>query len=293
MKAKSNHQSVKKFNSIKKNLSNNNINEISNINNNNNKSNNFFYSTNNNMNDASSSFIHLSPQHNSRKKINIERRRCSVNSQQAHLIFFRKSKNNNNLSNIFSNNSFNNNFNLNYGPVGLNNNNININIHNNLRNYESNKSEDFSSKHQSGRINIKKKMNTEGKSIIQNNKKKLSIKSKKNYVKVKLFPYKYYLCSIFIKNVDVHKKSFFFTKKFINVYNFICQLFDISSYLILQKEFQIIKNTFGKGKYRTLIENRQKINVNDHSFYTDMKECLDYQKFSILGRVKNPNDRKY
>ena len=293
MKAKSNHQSVKKFNSIKKNLSNNNINEISNINNNNNKSNNFFYSTNNNMNDASSSFIHLSPQHNSRKKINIEPRRFSVNSQQANLIFFRKSKNNNNLSNIFSNNSFNNNFNLNYGPVGLNNNNININIHNNLRNYESNKSEDFSSKHQSGRINIKKKMNTEGKSIIQNNKKKLSIKSKKNYVKVKLFPYKYYLCSIFIKNVDVHKKSFFFTKKFINVYNFICQLFDISSYLILQKEFQIIKNTFGKGKYRTLIENRQKINVNDHSFYTDMKECLDSQKFSILGRVKNPNDRKY
>ena len=84
----------------------------------------------------------------------------------------------------------------------------------------------------------------------------------------------------------------FFTKKFINVYNFICQLFDISSYLILQREFQIIKNTIGRGKYRALIENRQKINVNDHSFHSDMKECLDFQRFSILGRVKNTSENK-
>ena len=41
------------------------------------------------------------------------------------------------------------------------------------------------------------------------------------------------------------------------------------------------------GKYRAVLENRQKINVNDHSFNTDMKECLDAQKFSILGRIKN------
>ena len=102
---------------------------------------------------------------------------------------------------------------------------------------------------------------------------------------MKLFPYKYYLCSIFIKNVGNYKKSIFFTKKFINVYNFICQLFDISSYLILQREFQIIKNALVRGKYREIIEKRQKINVNDHSFYTDIKECLDYQRFSILARV--------
>ena len=122
----------------------------------------------------------------------------------------------------------------------------------------------------------------------------MTIKPKKNYVKVNLFQYKYYFCSIFIKNIDAHKKSFFFTQKFINVYNFICQLFDISSYLILQKEFQIIKNTVLRGKYKALIENRQKINVNDHSFNIDMKECLDYHKFSILGRIKNTtNDKRY
>ena len=119
-----------------------------------------------------------------------------------------------------------------------------------------------------------------------------SPKTKKYYVKKKLFPYKYYLCSIFIKNIDVKKKSCFFTRKFIVVYNFICQLFDISSYLILQKEFQIMKNTIAMGKYKDLLETNQKINVNAHYFNVDMKECLDTNKFSILGRVKETKEEE-
>ena len=69
-----------------------------------------------------------------------------------------------------------------------------------------------------------------------------------------------------------------------------CQILDISSYLILQKEFQTIKNTLMKRKYRDLIENRQKINVNDISFNVDMRECLDDQKLSILGKIKSANN---
>jgi hypothetical protein len=117
--------------------------------------------------------------------------------------------------------------------------------------------------------------------------------SKPNYVQKKLFPYKYYLCSIFIKNIDLSKNTIFFTKKFIVVYNFICQLFDISSYLILQKEFQIMKNTIMIGKYGDIIENRTKINVNDRSFNNEIKECLNSQKFSILGRVKQSKTSNY
>ena len=299
IKSKNNIQSVKKFASINKNLSNTNLSQMNLIQNGNGNNINksiIGNNTNNNTNDISSSFIHLSPQHCSRKKINIdvkEKRRNSIDFKNSNFKFFKRVKNHeNNLSNIFSNNSFNNKINLNYGPVGVNNNNININIHNNLRNYESNLSEDFSPKHQSSKLNnSKKKINNDTKS--NNQKPSRIIKSKKNFVKVKLFPYKYYLCSIFIKNVDPQKKSFFFTKKFINVYNFICQLFDVSSYLMLQKEFQIIKNFLIRGKYKAIIENSQKINVNDHSFYSDIKECLDLNKFSILGRVKNSNDKIY
>ena len=47
-----------------------------------------------------------------------------------------------------------------------------------------------------------------------------------------------------------------------------------------------MKNSILLDKYRQILENRQKINVNDAYFNTNMKECLDSKKFSILGRIK-------
>jgi len=114
----------------------------------------------------------------------------------------------------------------------------------------------------------------------------LKMMLKKQYIRKSLFPYKYYLCSIFIKNINTSKNYIFVTKKFIVVYNFICQLFDISSYLILQKEFQIMKNNLLEEKYKNMIEKGQKINVNDQSFNVDMKECISSNNLSILGKIK-------
>ena len=114
----------------------------------------------------------------------------------------------------------------------------------------------------------------------------LKMMLKKQYTKKSLFPYKYYLCSIFMKNIHSSKNYFFVTKKFIVVYNFICQLFDISSYLILQKEFQILKNNLMEEKYKNIIEKSKKINVNDQSFNTDMKDCISSNNLSILGKIK-------
>ena len=136
--------------------------------------------------------------------------------------------------------------------------------------------------------NINNNINHNINNNINNNK---ILNSKSRYVKKTLFPYKFYLCSIFIKNIDFSKKPIFFTKKFISVYNFICQLFDISSYLILQREFEIMKNIIMVGKDKDILENRQKINVNDQSFNIKIKECLDSQKFSILGRVKHTKSK--
>ena len=144
----------------------------------------------------------------------------------------------------------------------------------------------FSQQIQVNKINSK---NNDNNNNINKNK---SLNSKSRYVKTTLFPYKYYLCSIFIKNIDFSKKPIFFTKKFISVYNFICQLFDISSYLILQREFEIMKNTIMVDKDKDILENRQKINVNDQSFNIKIKECLDTQKFSILGKVKHTKSKK-
>ena len=115
-------------------------------------------------------------------------------------------------------------------------------------------------------------------------------KTKATYIKAKLFPYRYYLFSIFIKHIDISKNSIFFTKKFIYVYNFICRLLDISSYLIIQKEVEIIKNALLVDKYKELFENNRKININEPNFNFNIKECLNRKKLTILNNSnKNIN----
>ena len=181
------------------------------------------------------------------------------------------------LNNLFSNNIGNGN--------SLENNNLNFN----LSEFFNDKTRDILS--QSSNTFYKNNLyrfNDENK--IVNGNKILTGQKKKLYIQKKLFPYKYYLCSIFIGNIDLKKKSCFFTRKFLVVYNFICQLFDISSYLMLQKEFQIMKNTIMIGKYKDILETNQKINVNTRTFNVDMKECIDSNKFSILGRVKETKE---
>ena len=161
--------------------------------------------------------------------------------------------------------------------------NLNDNFLNFNTDYLNNKSIDKSSNLPFNNLNMKTDYQSQ-KSVADIIEDKLKLKT--HYVKKKLFPYKYYLCSIFIKNINISKKSYFFTKKFIVVYNFICQLFDISSYLILQREFQTMKNTVIEENQRNIIEKGQKINVNATSFNLNMRECLDSKKLSIFGRFK-------
>ena len=251
---------------VKKDSSNNNLPNINKpINNIINKNSNV------NENEVSSSLFYLNHQqsliNNNNNIIKNENEKKSINSKNNDIIKYTRNSKNlmENYSNIISNDSFNKTIN-----------NININIRNNL-DYDNIK------KYQSSNRQSSKNGNKKLKKGERKNKKE------KYYIKQNLFPYKYYLYSIFIKNINVNNKLCCFPKKFINVYNFICQILDISSYLTLQKEFQTIKNTLMKEKYRDIIENKQKINVNDRTFNVDMKECLDDQKLSILGKIKNTN----
>ena len=171
-------------------------------------------------------------------------------------------------------------------------NNISINKSDISKTITNNNFEDIfsiKSKDLSYNINLGDK-NNKAKNNEESTKKPNKItRQKTQYIKRTLFPYRYYLFSICIKNIDISKESFFLTKKFIVVYNFICQLFDISSYLILQKEFEIMKNAVLVEKYKDLLENRKKINVNEVYFNYNMKECLNTKKFSILGKINKSN----
>ena len=64
---------------------------------------------------------------------------------------------------------------------------------------------------------------------------------------------------------------------------------------MLQKEFQILKNTFILSKYKAAIETTEKININDKSFDKDIKECLESNKsnkFLMFGKLKNIEEKK-
>ena len=69
-------------------------------------------------------------------------------------------------------------------------------------------------------------------------------------------------------------------------------MFDISSYLILQKEFQILKNTILKVEDVNAIEKASKINVNETSFIRNMNECIDKGKFKIFSQNIDKNISK-
>ena len=117
---------------------------------------------------------------------------------------------------------------------------------------------------------------------IKNLEKNIQSTNEKNYIKQKLFPYKYYLFSVFIKNLDPSVNCFF-SSRFAKIYTFLCQLFDITTYLSFQREFNALKKIFSENSIN-LIEKNQKININSNSFLKEISDCIGKHKFYILAQ---------
>ena len=107
--------------------------------------------------------------------------------------------------------------------------------------------------------------------------------TKRRFIKLQLFPAKYYLFSVFIKNLDISKKNIFFSTKFSKIYIFLSQLFDITAYLALQREFNVLKKIL-KEKDLNSVEKYQKINVNTPTFIQEINDCIEKEKFHILAK---------
>ena len=108
----------------------------------------------------------------------------------------------------------------------------------------------------------------------------------KHYIHRKLFPSKYYFYSIFIKNLDILKKTKLFSTRFALTYMFISKLMDIYSYLDLIKEFNVFTTYFLNEKNISIIEKNRKINIGDYSFSKNIKDCFDNNHFRIFGKKK-------
>ena len=154
-----------------------------------------------------------------------------------------------------------------------NNNNINDYSNQNLIFNESYKRKDFILNEDKTKNKVYKALASE-KKVLSNNI---------NSINGKLFPYKYYLCSVFIKNINISKGNFLFSARFAKVYTFLCQLFDVTTYISLQREFSVLKNSLSE-KNKKLIENYNKINVNSKNFLKEITYCIGEQKLNILAQ---------
>jgi hypothetical protein len=129
-------------------------------------------------------------------------------------------------------------------------------------------------------INLEKTINKNSKFTSESFKPQ----PQKVYIKEKLFPYKYYLFSVFIKNLNTSKENIFFNQRFAKIYTFVCQLFDITTYLSLQREFIALKKTSFDENEINIIEKNRKININNNNFIKDINTCIEENKFSILAQ---------
>ena len=107
--------------------------------------------------------------------------------------------------------------------------------------------------------------------------------TKRRFIKQQLFPAKFYIFSVCIKNLDISKKNIFFSRKFSKIYIFLSQLFDITAYLALQREFNVLKKIL-KEKDLNSVEKYQKINVNNPTFIQEINDCIKKEKFHILAK---------
>ena len=97
-----------------------------------------------------------------------------------------------------------------------------------------------------------------------------------------LFPYKYYLFSVFVKNLNISKKNSFFSSRFAQIYLFFCQLFDITTYLSLLREFNALKKVFNEKNVNTFQKNNnKKLKVSINHFIKEICEVIEDKKFHI------------
>lgn len=104
--------------------------------------------------------------------------------------------------------------------------------------------------------------------------------------KKKLFPTYYYFMDIFIDKLIKPKKFFCMNKKYFTVYNFMGQIFDINSHILLVKDFNILKNIFfnelNRGKQYSF---DKKININDENLMNEINDDINLNTCDIFTKV--------
>ena len=119
----------------------------------------------------------------------------------------------------------------------------------------------------------------------ESNKKNKKRKKKEN---INLFPTYYYFMDIFIDKLIKPKSFCCMNKKYFIVYNFMGQIFDITSHILLIKNFNIFKNIFfneiNGGKKLNSYTMDKKININDENLMKEINSDLNAKSCDIFTK---------
>ena len=107
----------------------------------------------------------------------------------------------------------------------------------------------------------------------------------RHFVHKNLFPSRYYFYVIFIKNLDLLKKTKCVSNKFSKTYIFISRLLDVFSYLDLFRQFNVFKTFFLNERNINYIERIRKINIGEIDFMRTINDCIDNNNFRIFGKM--------
>jgi hypothetical protein len=98
---------------------------------------------------------------------------------------------------------------------------------------------------------------------------KLPIKQKS------MFPLCYYFLDVFMDKLEKPTKFCCLSKKYLIVYNFVSRIFNISSYILMFKYFNLYKNTLMKELKNFNHENiNRKININDNDKMENIEQNI-------------------
>ncbi len=113
--------------------------------------------------------------------------------------------------------------------------------------------------------NIKKTPKIQKEIKVEQSNKSLKLNKGKKFIKMQMFHYYNYLLKTISRGLNFKCTEKCYEKKFLKVYRFLCQLFDITTYMKLQTEFRILKGFLSPDE-KAKLENEHKINVNSQAF---------------------------
>ena len=103
-----------------------------------------------------------------------------------------------------------------------------------------------------------------------------------------IFPYYYFFLDIIFDRLFRPEKFFCVPKTYFIVYNYMCQIYDISSHIILFKQVNILKKIFEEKKFENedeirLIRQSQKINIRNLKSIEQLGKDLKQRKSAIFS----------